>query len=75
MKINRLLIHLSLLTIILSSCENRNTICECLDLGQRFSDSMTKSKNENEEFKKGCEWVSKELSLIEMAEEMKKCSK
>jgi len=44
-------------------------------LGQRFSDSMTKSKNENEEFKKGCEWVSKELSLIEMAEEMKKCSK
>ena len=75
MKSNRLLMQLALLSTIISSCENRNTVCECLDLGQRFNDQMTKSQNDIEEFEKGCEWISKELSPIEMVEEMEKCTK
>ena len=75
MKINRLLMQLALLSIIISSCENRNTVCECLDLGQRFNDQMTKSQNDIADFEKECEWISKQLTPVEMVEEMEKCTK
>ena len=62
------------LFLILNSCENRNTACECLDVKNRIGDVFTKSKKEQDEFQKGCEWMEEEMSAQEMAEKLVECN-
>ena len=75
MKISPKGIYLVLISSVILSCENRNTLCECLDLNQRLSDQRKKSQDEIEEFEEGCEWMSKELSKSEIDKEIQKCGK
>lgn len=48
--------------------------CECVDIAGMLTDGLTLSQKEREEKQKGCEWIEKEMSQLQMIEEMAKCN-
>ncbi len=63
-----------LIAATFAACEKKLSICECMDLKASLTDSMTLSKDELEEKRKGCEWVERELSPLEITQKFLECN-
>lgn len=61
------------LCLVITSCQKRLTICECMDIKAALTDSLYLSKNELEEKRKGCEWIEQELSPLEITQKFLEC--
>ena len=63
-------------SFILTSCgtnTKKREFCDCVDVIGMITDEFTLSQKELEEKAKGCEWIEKEMSQLQIMEEMAKC--
>lgn len=67
------LIAISFLTSCRTNTKKRE-FCECVDIAGMLTDGLTLSQKEREEKQKSCEWIEKEMSQLQMIEEMAKCN-
>lgn len=59
--------------LVVCSCTPRRDFCDCMNISKAVTDGFILSEKELEEKEKGCEWIQKEMSQMELLEKMSSC--